>query len=69
MQHLNYIDLFCGIGGFRYAMEQACANEDIACDCVFSSDINTDAQDAYEANFGDRPRGTSRKSSLGRARP
>jgi len=55
MQHLSFIDLFCGIGGFRYAMEQACANEDITCDCEFSSDI--DAQDAYEANFGERPMG------------
>lgn len=54
---LKYIDLFCGIGGFRYASERAYANLDIVGECVFSSDIDKYAQDAYEANFGERPVG------------
>lgn len=48
---LKGIDLFCGIGGFRQAMETH------AVKCVFSSDIDTFAQETYEANFGDRPFG------------
>ena len=48
---LRFIDLFCGIGGFRIAFERA------GCQCVFSSDWNEKAQDTYEANFGERPHG------------
>ncbi|MCI9598144.1 MAG: DNA (cytosine-5-)-methyltransferase [Firmicutes bacterium] len=54
---LKYIDLFCGIGGFRYASERAYNNLGILGECVFSSDIDKYAQDAYEANFGERPVG------------
>ncbi|MBQ8983297.1 MAG: DNA (cytosine-5-)-methyltransferase [Lachnospiraceae bacterium] len=54
---LKYIDLFCGIGGFRYASEKAFKNIGIKGECVFSSDIDKYAQDAYEANFGERPVG------------
>jgi DNA (cytosine-5)-methyltransferase 1 len=53
----SYIDLFCGIGGFRYAMEAASLRNGIKPVCVFSSDIDAACQDAYEANFGDRPQG------------
>jgi hypothetical protein len=35
---LRFIDLFCGIGGFRIAFEKA------GCECVFSSDWNNYAQ-------------------------
>lgn len=56
-QKIKYIDLFCGIGGFRYAVERACDNLNIDTECVFSSDIDKYAQDAYEANFGERPAG------------
>lgn len=48
---LEFVDLFCGIGGFRIAFERA------GCNCVFSSDWNEKAQDTYEANFGERPHG------------
>ena len=48
---LRFIDLFCGIGGFRLAFERA------GCECVFSSDWNAMAQITYEANFGERPHG------------
>jgi len=59
MEKIRYIDLFCGIGGFRTAFEQACkeVGEDIIPECVFSSDIDKYAQFAYEYNFGDRPFG------------
>ncbi len=48
---LRFVDLFCGIGGFRLAFERA------ECTCVFSSDWNEKARDTYEANFGERPEG------------
>jgi DNA (cytosine-5)-methyltransferase 1 len=61
METIKFIDLFCGIGGFRVAMEQACYENDIIPDCVFSSDIDTSCQDSYEYNFGDRPAGDIKK--------
>jgi DNA (cytosine-5)-methyltransferase 1 len=48
---LKFIDLFCGIGGFRFAFERA------GCECVFSSDWNKYAQQTYAANFGETPHG------------
>lgn len=45
------IDLFCGIGGFRLAMEENNVK------CVFSSDIDTFAQQTYNANFNEIPSG------------
>ena len=50
-ESLTFIDLFCGIGGFRIAFERA------DCECVYSSDWNEKAQETYEANFGERPHG------------
>jgi DNA (cytosine-5)-methyltransferase 1 len=49
-----FIDLFCGIGGFRIAFEQA------DCECVFSSDWDKHSQTTYAANFGERPHGDIR---------
>jgi len=57
MEKLKFIDLFCGIGGFRIAMDQACKENDIIPACVFSSDIDKFCQDSYEINFGERPAG------------
>ncbi|MDO8587246.1 MAG: DNA (cytosine-5-)-methyltransferase [Armatimonadota bacterium] len=54
---IRYVDLFCGIGGFRYAAERALRSRDLIGECVFSCDIDRDAQNAYEANFGERPHG------------
>jgi DNA (cytosine-5)-methyltransferase 1 len=54
---LSYIDLFCGIGGFRIAVSTAAKKYGYAAECVLSSDIDEKAQDAYEANFGERPVG------------
>ncbi|WP_277349153.1 DNA (cytosine-5-)-methyltransferase [Luteolibacter luteus] len=48
---LRFIDLFCGIGGFRYAFEKA------GCECVFSSDWDKHSQVTYQANFGEKPHG------------
>ena len=45
------IDLFCGIGGFRLAMEENNVK------CVFSSDIDIFAQQTYQANFNEVPYG------------
>jgi DNA (cytosine-5)-methyltransferase 1 len=47
----RFIDLFCGIGGFRIAFEGA------GCQCVFSCDWDKHSQQTYEANFGERPHG------------
>lgn len=52
---LKGIDLFCGIGGFRLAME---SNNVL---CVFSSDNDKFAQQTYHANFGEIPHGDIKK--------
>lgn len=51
---LRFIDLFCGIGGFRMAFEKA------GCECVFSCDWDKYSQKTYEANFGETPLGDLR---------
>ncbi|PIB26947.1 DNA cytosine methyltransferase [Maribacter sp. 4G9] len=56
-ERLRFIDLFCGIGGFRVAFEEACDENEIKAECVFSSDIDQFAQESYESNFGERPAG------------
>ena len=45
------IDLFCGIGGFRLAMQENNVS------CIFSSDNDKFAQQTYEANFKEIPTG------------
>lgn len=57
MEKIRFIDLFCGIGGFRVAMDQSCHENGLIPECVFSSDIDPYCQDSYEDNFGDRPTG------------
>jgi DNA (cytosine-5)-methyltransferase 1 len=47
----RFIDLFCGIGGFRFAFERVGAK------CVFSSDWDKYSQITYQANFGEKPVG------------
>ena len=56
-QPIRYIDLFCGIGGFRYASQRAFEKLQIEGDCVFSSDIDKYAQESYAANFNETPAG------------
>jgi DNA (cytosine-5)-methyltransferase 1 len=47
----KFIDLFCGIGGFRFAFERAGG------ECVFSSDWDKYSRITYDANFGTQPHG------------
>lgn len=54
---MRFIDLFCGIGGFRVALTNK------GHECVFSSDIDTKVQMAYEDNFGELPSGDITKIS------
>jgi DNA (cytosine-5)-methyltransferase 1 len=54
---LKFIDLFCGIGGFRVAMEKACGSFGIEPECLLSSDIDAECQKAYAANFWETPKG------------
>lgn len=57
IESIRFIDLFCGIGGFRYAMEEAVSKWNIKAQCVFSSDIDGFARESYKANFGEEPAG------------
>jgi len=54
---VRFIDLFCGIGGFRFAIEAAARKTLTESQCVFSSDIDRDCQKAYAGNFGETPCG------------
>lgn len=56
-KELRFIDLFCGIGGFRFAANRSFENYGIIGECVFSSDIDIPAQQSYKANFGECPSG------------
>ncbi len=56
---LRFIDLFCGIGGFRIAFEK------IGGRCVFSSDWDKFSQLTYEANFGEKPHGDIHTVAVG----
>lgn len=47
----RFTDLFCGIGGFRFAFERVGGR------CVFSSDWDKYSQITYAANFGEKPHG------------
>ena len=48
---IRFIDLFAGIGGFRYAFQKS------GCKCVFSSEFNEACQKTYFNNYGDFPSG------------
>lgn len=54
---VRFIDLFCGVGGFRYAAMQALEARGLLGECVFSSDIDKDCQAVYAQNFGEFPAG------------
>lgn len=47
----SFIDLFCGLGGFRIAFEK------MGGECVFSSDIDKYARETYFNNFHEYPSG------------
>ncbi len=51
MSRFKFVDLFCGIGGFRLVGERNGG------ECVLSCDINKDICKIYEDNFGENPYG------------
>lgn len=57
MRKIKYVDLFCGIGGFRYAMQSAARKNNVQAECVLSSDIDSECQKTYAKNFGEKPAG------------
>ena len=63
MKEIKFIDLFCGIGGFRIAAEEVFRANELIPKCVFSSDIDSYAQESYSSNFGDYPKGDITKIS------
>jgi DNA (cytosine-5)-methyltransferase 1 len=56
-KNYRFIDLFCGIGGFHYAMKIASKTNKDNVKCVFSSEIDPSCQVSYETNFGAKPSG------------
>lgn len=51
---INYIDLCCGIGGFRVALENfQKRNTNFKFNCVLSADIKDDAIKTYNLNFNE----------------
>lgn len=54
---VNFIDLFAGTGGIRLGIEQACDELGITHKCVLSSEIDKNARDIYQMNFGEYPKG------------
>ena len=47
LKGIKFIDLFCGLGGFRLALES------FGAECVFSSDIDKNVSKTYFDNFND----------------
>ncbi len=64
VEKIRYVDVFCGIGGFRYAAENVFKKSNIPSRCVFSSDIDKYAKQSYAANFGHEPLGDITKISV-----
>jgi DNA (cytosine-5)-methyltransferase 1 len=60
---IRFADIFCGIGGFRYAFEHAGAT------CAFSCDWDSHAQKTYAANFGEQPLGDIREIAFEQVPP
>lgn len=54
---IRFIDLFCGIGGFRIAIEAAARSCGLVARGVFASDIDQNCRAAYEGNFHHQPQG------------
>lgn len=51
----TFVDLFCGIGGFRLGLERC------GLKCVWSCDINPTARKVYNDNYGEMPAGDIRQ--------
>ena len=54
---IRFIDLFAGIGGFRYAIQNAGEKFNLKVECVLSSEIDKECQKVYRENFGEEPEG------------
>lgn len=54
---IKFVDLFCGIGGFRLGIKRASEKLGIPAKCVFSSEIEKNAVKIYEKNFQETPSG------------
>jgi len=61
MNHMNFVDLFSGIGGLRIGFEKACESVGISTDCVASSEIDESCRSVYQLNFRELPLGDIRK--------
>jgi len=59
MAGLRFIDLFCGVGGFRWALSE------LGHSCVFSCDNDPHAQETYALNFGETPHGDVKSLNAG----
>ena len=51
MKKVKFIDLFAGLGGTRIGFEQACEDEKLEAECVFTSEIKPYAVEIYKRNF------------------
>ncbi len=49
---INFIDLFCGIGGFHLGVTSAASALKLNAECVWACDIDRWAKETYHANFG-----------------
>lgn len=57
---MKVVDLFCGIGGFRLALEKVFPDAEV----VMSCDIDEKCRSIYRKNFGDTPRGDIKQLSI-----
>jgi len=54
LKHIKYVDLFAGIGGFRYGIEEfQRKNPKFQFECIKTVDIKKDALNTYNLNFGE----------------
>lgn len=56
--NMNFIDLFCGIGGFHQALSKLNFN------CVFASDIDEKCRNSYKLNYNLTPEGDITKIDI-----
>ena len=49
---LNYIDLFCGIGGFHQAFKKLGKSTNINFNCILACDIDKACRETYQNNYG-----------------
>ena len=57
---IRYVDLFSGIGGIRKGLLLALEKYGLKSRCVFSSEIDKQAQETYLLNYSEIPNGDIR---------